>query len=181
MNTSAATMQTVAVRLPLPSLPATVGAYFAARLCVTYLFFQSDPQLGAMVSFGLNMLLLVAVGFYSFGPARNTLSSMLREPCIRWVLAFLAFSLCSLIWSETVSVAIAFAYWCGMAADVAMVLLLLRAAQFEDTAAYLLKGYVAGACIIACVMWLSPTMEDLRPGNDDFFSPNAIGFTCAFG
>jgi len=24
-------------------------------------------------------------------------------------------------------------------------------------------------------------MQDLRPGNDDFFSPNAIGFTCAFG
>jgi len=24
-------------------------------------------------------------------------------------------------------------------------------------------------------------MQDLRPGNDEFFSPNAIGFTCAFG
>jgi O-antigen ligase len=30
-------------------------------------------------------------------------------------------------------------------------------------------------------MWLSPTMQDLRPGNDEFFSPNAIAFTCAFG
>jgi O-antigen ligase len=44
-----------------------------------------------------------------------------------------------------------------------------------------MKGYVLGACWIALLAWLSPTMQDLRPGNDDFFSPNAIGFTCAFG
>ena len=171
MNTSAVTMQTATVRLPLPSLPATVGAYFAARLCVTYLFFQSDPQFGAMVSFALNMLLLVAVGFYSFGRARNTLASMLREPCIRWVFAFLGFSLCSLVWSETVSVAIAFAYWCGMAVDVAMVILLLRAAQIEEVAGRLLKGYVAGACIVACVMWLSPHHGGPAPGQRRILQP----------
>jgi exopolysaccharide production protein ExoQ len=181
MNTSAVSWQRSTVRLPLPSLPAGVGAYFAARLCITYLFFQSDPQLGAMVSFALNLFLLIAAGFYSFGPARNTFASMLREPCIRWVVGFLGFSLLSLAWSETVSVAIAFGYWSGMAADVVMVLLLLRSAQGENTSVPLLKGYVAGACIVAIVMWLSPTMDDLRPGSDDFFSPNAIGFTCAFG
>jgi oligosaccharide repeat unit polymerase len=43
-----------------------------------------------------------------------------------------------------------------------------------------MKGYVLGAILIAAVEWLSPTMYDLRPGDDDYFSPNAIGFTCAF-
>jgi exopolysaccharide production protein ExoQ len=170
-----------AIPMPLPSLAATVGAYFAARLCLTYLFFQSDPQMGTIVGFLLNMLLLLVVAFDSFGPAAAALRSPLRVACFRWVAAFLGFSLLSLIWSDAVSVAVAAAYWCGMAADVFMVLLLLRTGPAEDVATRLAQGYIAGACFIACVMWLSPTMQDLRPGNDEFFSPNAIGFTCAFG
>jgi len=165
----------------LPSLPMAVGFYFAARLCVTYLFFQSDPQLGAMMSFALNLLLFTIVSFYSFGPSPSTLASALRVRCLRWVVAFLSFSLCSLLWSETVSVGVAFAYWLGMAADVVMVVLLLRTGHVPAVSSSVIKGYVGGACFIACVMWLSPTMADLRPGSDDFFSPNAIAFTCAFG
>ena len=168
-------------RLPLPSVPATVGAFFAARLCLTYLFFQADPRQGTIVDSALNMLLFSVVAFGSFGPAHVTFLSPMRVTCFRWVVAFLGVSLCSLFWSETVSVSVALAYWCGMAADVVMVLLLLRAGPAEEIASRLVKGYVAGACIVACVMWLSPTMRDLRPGNDQFFSPNAIGFTCAFG
>lgn len=168
-------------RLPLPSIPATVGIYFAARLCITYLFFQSDPRLGTIVDSALNMLLLGVVMFCSFGPSAGTKPLTLRATCFRWVVAFLGFSLCSLYWSDTVSIPVAMAYWCGMAADVVMVFLLLRSGPAEKVASRLIKGYVIGACIIACVMWLSPTMRDLRPGNDQFFSPNAIGFTCAFG
>ena len=167
--------------LPLPSLPATLGAYFAVRLCFSYLFFQSDPQLGAIVSFVLNMLLLVAIAFYTFGAAQRRMSLLFRDPCVRWVLAFLGFSLASLCWSETVSIPVALGYWSAMAADVTMVLLLLRSAAIAAMGKRILKGYVLGACLIACIMWLSPTMQDLRLGNDDFFSPNAIGFTCAFG
>jgi O-antigen ligase len=166
---------------PLMLLPAAVGFYFSFRLCITYLLFQATPQTGAAVSVALNLLVFVVVGFHSFGPAPTTLRSALRVSCFRWVMLFLGFSLCSLLWSATVSVAVAFAYWCGMAADVAVVVLLLRTAPTERMAAALMKGYVRGACFIALVAWLSPTMQDLRPGNDDFFSPNAIGFTCAFG
>jgi len=86
-----------------------------------------------------------------------------------------------MLWGEAYSLVSAFAYWCGFAADLAIVLLVLRTGMVENTAAQLMKGYVVGACFIACVMWGSPTMRDLRPGNDEFFSPNAIGFTCAFG
>jgi len=162
-------------------LPVTVGFYFAFRLCITYLFFQSTPRTGAAVSVALNLFVLAAVTFHSLGPAPATLDSALRVPCFRWVVVFLLFSCLSLLWSATVSLAVAFAYWCGMAADVAVVVLLLRTGPEDRMSAALMKGFVAGACFVALVAWLSPTMEDLRPGNDDFFSPNAIGFTCAFG
>jgi len=165
----------------LPTLAATTGAYFAARLSITFLFFQSNPQLGTMVSSALNMFLLLIAAFNSLGASNAARTSPWRVPCFRWVAAFLGFSLCSLLWTEAASVPIAFAYWCGMAADVAIVLLVLKAGSFVEAASSMIQGYVVGACFIACVMWLSPTMRDLRPGSDDFFSPNAIGFTCAFG
>jgi O-antigen ligase len=167
--------------LRLPSLATLLGAYFAARLCITYLFFQSDPQRGAVASLALNAVLLIVTAFSSFGPAHIAPLSPLRVICFRWVAAFLVFSCCSLFWSETASPLAAVAYWCSMASDVTMVLLLLRTEPASEIAARIMKGYVTGACIIACVMWLSPTMQDLRLGNDEFFSPNAIGFTCAFG
>lgn len=162
-------------------LPGVVGFYFAARLCITYLFFQSDPPTGAIVSFALNLLLLVVVVFYAFGPASSSLSFALRVPPFRWVLGFLGFGCCSLIWSVTVSEGIAFAYWSEMAAQVLMIVILLRTGSIEKMAGAVMKGYILGACLIALVEWFSPTMYDLRPGNDDYFSPNAIGFTCAFG
>jgi exopolysaccharide production protein ExoQ len=162
-------------------LPAAIGFYFASRLCISYLFFQSDPQTGAAVSMALNLALFAIVAFYAFGATHRGPISALRVPCFRWVAAFLGFSCLSLLWSETVSVAVALVYWCGMAADVAIVILLLRTGAAENVSTAIIKGYVRGACFIALVAWLSPTMQDLRPGDDDFFSPNAIGFTCAFG
>jgi exopolysaccharide production protein ExoQ len=162
-------------------LPGLIGFYFGFRLCISYLFFQADPQTGAAVSEALNIFLFVTVVFYSLGSAPIKFSSTLRIPCFRWVLAFLGMSLCSLLWSVTVSVVVAFAYWCAMAADVAMIVLLLRTGPVDKMSAALMKGYIWGACFIALVAWLSPTMPDLRPGDNDFFSPNAIGFACAFG
>jgi exopolysaccharide production protein ExoQ len=177
VTTRAATMATTGTSVLL--LPGCVGFYLAARLCITYLFFQAEPQTGAMVTFALQSALLAATLFYSFGPGSERLRTMLHAPPFRWVLGFLAVGLCSLSWSETVSVPVAAAYWAELAGQVAMVVLALRAAPTERVAGSVLRGYVAGACLIALVAWLSPTMRDLRPGNDDFFSPNAIGFTCA--
>lgn len=182
MNSNIEMMDVSAVQAQqIMLLPGVVGFYFGFRLCISYLFFQSDPQTGAAVSEALNLFLFAIVVFHSLGPAPVTLSSTLRSSCFRWVLAFLALSLCSLLWSATVSVIVAFAYWCAMAADVAMVVLLLRTGPVDRASAAVMKGYVWGACFIALVAWLSPTMQDLRLGDNDFFSPNAIGFTCAFG
>ncbi|HLY42831.1 MAG TPA: O-antigen ligase family protein [Terracidiphilus sp.] len=162
-----------------PLLPGVVGFYFAARLCLTFLLFQSDPKVGAYIHFSLHGILLVGVAFYSFGPGSNSIAQLTQASSLRWVLAFLAVGLSSLAWSVTVSEAVAFAYWCELASEVLMILLLLRIGDVETMAAAIMKGYIAGAILIAMVEWLSPTMYDLRPGDDDFFSPNAIGFTCA--
>jgi exopolysaccharide production protein ExoQ len=161
-------------------LPGLIGFWFAARLSITFLFFQHDPQRGSIVAFALNEFLLLVVLFYSFGADSIPLRLMLRVPPFRWVLVFLTLGLCSLAWSATVSYAIAFAYWCELASQVAIVALILRTGFPPRVAAAVIHGYIAGACLIAAIAWLSPTMADLRPGNDDFFSPNAIGFTCAF-
>jgi exopolysaccharide production protein ExoQ len=164
-----------------PLMPLLVGFYFAARLCITFLLFQSDPKMGAYVNFALHFALLLAVMLYSFGPGTHSLTRALDARPMRWVLAFLTMGLCSLAWSVTISKPIAFAYWCELAAELVMILLLLRVGDLKENAEAVMKGYVMGAILIAAVEWLSPTMYDLRPGDDDYFSPNAIGFTCAFG
>ena len=182
MSTNAHTAVLTTERdVPMFLFPGAIGFFFAGRLCITYLFFQSEPQTGAIASFALHLFLLVAVVFYSFGPPSNTLSSMLRVPPVRWVLGFLVFGCFSLLWSATVSVVIAFAYWSEMAAQVAIIFLLLRTGPVEKISSAILKGYIWGACFIAVLEWFSPTMYDLRPGNEDYFTPNAIGFICAFG
>lgn len=182
MSANAKTFQSVdAAGLRLLSLPSVIGFYFPARLCINYFFFQENPQAGAITEFGLTLALLMITCFYSFGSTPSKLQSPMRVTCFRWVVGFLALGLGSLVWSETVSIAIAFAYWLGLAADVLMVIVLLRTDETVKVSWKILRGFVCGACFIAIVMWLSPTMQDLRPGNDDFFSPNAVGFTCALG
>jgi O-antigen ligase len=172
----------VQTRSESPSLmAATVGFYFASRYSTEYLFFQSDPRAGAGFSVGLNLLLLAVVLFHSLGPAPNTLRSTVSVPCFRPAAVFLLFALCSLVWSATVSIPVALAYWCCVAADLAMVVLLFRTGPVDLMSYSLMKGYVWGAVFIAVIIWASPTMQDLRPGNDDFFSPNAIALICAFG
>jgi exopolysaccharide production protein ExoQ len=180
MSTSAAVVRLQTAAQPGSLMAAAVGFYFAFRYATEYLFFQSDPRAGAAFSVALNILFFAAVLFHSLGNAPNTLRATVRVPAFPAVSAFLLIALCSLVWSATVSVGVAFAYWCGVTADVGMVVLLLRNGP-QPMAASLMKGYVCGALVIAVIIWLSPTMQDLRPGDDEYFSPNAIALICAFG
>jgi exopolysaccharide production protein ExoQ len=180
MSTSAAIVRLETAAQPCSIMAAAVGFYFAFRYATEYLFFQSDPRTGAAFSVALNMMFFAMVLFHSLGNAPNTLRATVRVPAFPAVSAFLLIALCSLVWSATVSVGVAFAYWCGVAADVGMVVLLLRNGP-QPMSASLMKGYVWGAIVIAVIIWLSPTMQDLRPGDDEYFSPNAIALICAFG
>lgn len=164
--------------LPLV-LPGVTGFYLAARLCITFLFFQSDPKMGAYANFVLHFALLAVVALFSFGPA-GIPASRLRTRPRQWVLAFLLLGLISLCWSITASLPIAFAYWCELVTETGIIILVFRVDPVREVSHAIVKGYVLGAVAVAAVAWLSPTMYDLRPGDDAFFSPNAIGFTCAF-
>jgi hypothetical protein len=157
-----------------------VGGYFALRVCITFLFFQADPPTGAIVSVALNLLLLLPVAAYAAGPAAMPLTQAIKVGPVRWVLGFLLLAAMSLLWSATPSIPVALGYWAAMVSDVALVLLLVRTDGARYAAESLLKGFVCGACLLCVIAWLSPSMQDLRLGDDEFLTPNLIGFECAF-
>lgn len=159
------------------------GLYFSFRaiiplLCVNLL--GAEPRSGAEVSLALDFLLLVLACFHSLGVGEKSLREILGLPVNRWVAIFLAFSFCSLAWSGTVSLPTSFIYWCGMAADVGIVLLLLNGGSIEGAAVALMKGFVVSTCCLAVVAWMMPAQPDLRLGDEEFFNSNQIGNLCAF-
>src|SRR6201996_8257414 len=157
MSTSIAIANVRSHSEPCSLIAATVGFYFAVRYSFEYLFFQANPRAGAAFGVGLNFLLFAVVVFHSLGPAPNTLRSTVRVPCFPPAITFLLFALGSLLWSATISVPVAFAYWCGVVADLAMVVLLLRTGPVDLMSSSVMKGYVWGAVFIALVTWTSPT------------------------
>ena len=160
-----------------------IGFFFSFRLFIMLLSVRvlgTDPQTGIEVGFALNILLLCAAAFHSLGPVRYPLEQMLRLSPVRWAFAFLVFSGLSLLWSSTASFAAAAAFWCAMAADIFIVVLLLRSGPLSQSAIHIMKGYVCGACAVAVIAWLLPTQSDLRLGDEELLGPNQIGFLCAF-
>jgi O-antigen ligase len=160
-----------------------VGFFFSFRLFIMLLSVRilgTEPQTGVAASLALNILFLVAVAFHSPGKVRYPISQMGQLAPVRWAFVFLSFSCCSLLWTSAVSVPAAIAYWCAMAADFAMVIVMLRGGRTEVVAESLMKGYVWGACAVAVIAWLLPAQSDLRLGDEELLGPNAIGYLCAF-
>jgi exopolysaccharide production protein ExoQ len=160
-----------------------VGLFFSLRIICTVLVvrvFQQDAQTGVVISLALNFLLLGVAVFDSLGPAQRTLASIFRLPSGAFLLLFLGFSGCSLTWSAAVSWSAAAAFWCAMVADLVMVVLLLRNGPISETGAAVMKGYVRGACCIALMAWIMPSLSDLRLGDEELLGPNQIGYACAF-
>jgi exopolysaccharide production protein ExoQ len=160
-----------------------VGFFFAFRAAVVFFFVRllgADPSAGSAANLGLGFLLLLLACFQSLGRVNRTLRSMLRLPPVAWVFAFLLIALCSLAWSATVSLPNSFAYWCGLASDVAIVVLLFRAGSTPVVAHSFLKGFIVGACCIALIAWILPAdPSDLRLGDAEFINTNQIGNLCA--
>jgi exopolysaccharide production protein ExoQ len=163
-------------------LPGIIGFFFAFRTIMVLTavrVFGAEPDLGTALNVGLDFLLLGLVAF-STSPSQRPVS-MIRLPLVRWLLLFLGFSCCSLLWSVTVSLANSGLYWCAMASDVAMVGLLLRSgSSFDQQAESLMQGFVWGACAVALVAWFLPAESDLRLGDEELLGPNSIGYVCAF-
>lgn len=168
---------------PPELLPGIVGFFLAFRtvtVLVAVRALGADPDLGTATNVGLDFLLLGVVAFCTLADQRQQRIPMLRLPVVRWALVFLAFSCCSLLWSSTVSLPDSSLYWCAMAADVAMVGLLLQARSLDHPAEALMRGYVWGACAVALIAWIMPAESDLRLGDDELLGPNQIGYICAF-
>lgn len=168
---------------PATFLPALVGFFFSFRLIIVLLavrIFDIDPQTGAGISLAINFLLLGVVAFHSFGSVPITSVSLSRLPCAFWVFLFLGFSGCSLFWSFAASLPAAVVLWCAMAADTAIVILLLRTGPIAEVSSALMRGYVYATCFIALVGWILPAESDSRLGDEKLLGPNAFGYACAF-
>lgn len=162
-------------------LPAVVGFYFAFRIFIVLLGVRVlglEPQTGPGINLSLGFLLFAAAVFCA-GDGGTPFRLLASLPTVRWALAFLALSCCSLLWSSTASLPISVAYWCGMASDFAVVALLVRAQPISTVANVLMSGYVWGACAGAVIAWILPAQSDLRLGDEELLGPNSIGYVCA--
>jgi len=170
---------------PAAKLSFTAGAagflfsFRAILVMVAARWLRVGTEPGVAASLIVETLLLAIVAFQSIGPASRSIPSILRPAPMRWVLLFLGFSCCSLLWSGTVSPSASFLYWCGMAADVAIVVLLVRMQPESAIAHSLMCGFIASTCSLAVIAWIMPAGEDLRLGDQDYFNTNQIGNLCA--
>ena len=163
-------------------LVASIGFFFSSRVFIVLAsvrFLRLDAQTGTALGLALNYLLFGLVLFCSIGRAERTLDSVFRLPCVPWALLFAGFGGCSLLWTVAFSTAAAAAFWCGMAADLGMIILLVRLGPVSAVASTLAKGFVLGACAVAVIAWGLPAQSDLRLGDEQLVGPNAIGYTCA--
>ena len=164
-------------------LPFVVGFFFSFRLFIMLLFVRllgADNETGVEISLVLNFVLLVFAAFQTIGAGGRENARMLHLGSVRWVALFLGFSGCSLLWSVAASLPAAVVFWCAMAADVGIVVLLLRVGPVKEVAISLIKGYIWGACAVAIIAWLLPAQSDLRLGDEELLGPNEIGYLCAF-
>ena len=168
-------------RLGGSSLAFAVGFYLSFRWVFTLFFVRvlgTEPRMGPAANLVVGLLLLAVVSFASLGEPRAW--EWKRIAPLRWVLLFLVVSACSFAWTESVDLTSSFAYWLGMAADVATVVLLLQGRPVMTAAHSLMKGFIWSSCLLAVVAWLMPLQEDLRLGDYDYFNTNQIGTLCAF-
>jgi O-antigen ligase len=159
-------------------LPGLIGFFFAFRTCLTFLWFQEDPQQGSIAAVALSLAILTTAALSTIGSTPSISTSAFRTPALRWIVAFLGLNLLSLLWTAAPLDAAA-SYWGAWAADVATIWFLLRDGHADSRAEAVMKGYISGACLVAIIAWCLPVMSDLRLGNEDYLHPNAIGFVTA--
>jgi exopolysaccharide production protein ExoQ len=157
------------------------GFILAFRSCLTYLFFQSSPQVGTAVRLAGSIAWLLAVVAYTILQPPTSASLPKRSSALRWIALYVALAGVSLFWTTTASLTVEVGYWAGLLADVAAVYLLLRFEAVEENTRRTMRGYIFGVSLVAILAWTAPAMEDMRLGNEDFLHPNFIGFQFAIG
>jgi exopolysaccharide production protein ExoQ len=156
-------------------LPALIGFVFAFRVCLTVLWFQDEPESASILSVALSLILFIAAALSTIGSKPSIPPSCFRTPTLRLIAAFLCLALLSLLWTPA-PLAAAAGYLCAWIADIAAIWFIFRDGPPENSAAFLMKGFVCGACLVAFIAWSLPATQDLRLGDEDFLHPNALGF-----
>ena len=156
-------------------LPALIGFVFAFRVCLTVLWFQDEPENASILSVALSLTLLIAAALSTIGSTPSVPKSSFRTSTLLSIVAFLGFALLSFLWTPA-PLSAAAGYWCAWAADVATIWFVFRDGPPENSAAFLMKGFVCGSCLVAIVAWSLPATQDLRLGDEDYLHPNALGF-----
>lgn len=165
------------------ALPFVAGLYFGFHLFIMLLSVRvlgMDPRTGSALDLACNYSLLMLVAFSTLGEARVQINKMWRQADARWAVIFLIVTCLSLLWSVSASLSVSFAYWCAMASEVAIVILLVRAGPLTSACCGVMEGYVWGACAVAVIAWIMPAQSDLRLGDEDLLGANQIGSLCGF-
>jgi len=165
------------------ALPFVVGLYFGFRSFIIILsvhVLDTDPRTGTALNVACDFLLLLVTAFATMGEASIHPGRMRQLSCVRWAFVFISVSGLSLLWSGTISLSTSIAYWCAMASDIAIVVMLLRARPVSNVCRWLMEGYVWGACAIAMIAWIMPAQSDLRLGDEELLGANQIGYVCGF-
>lgn len=163
-------------------LAACAGFLFASRaifVLVTARWLNVGTEAGVIAGFVCSMALGGAALFSAVGDRFEPEAWKLRRGPISWITLYQMFSCCSLLWGASASPGTSVLYWAATASDVALVLLLARAFGATCAAHSLMKGYIAGATMLAAIAWVMPRQADLRLGDLDYFNTNQIGNLCA--
>lgn len=158
------------------------GLLFSCRsafvlITARWLNVGSEPGILAGFVMAAATGLIAALG--AFGARHQFERPISTSRQLRWIAIYLTFSGCSLFWSASVSVGASFLYWLSLLGDVAIVILLVRGEGPDVAVRLLLKGFIAGSCVLAAMAWLMPVAADLRLGDLEYFNTNQIGNLCA--
>lgn len=149
-----------------------------AMISARWLNIGSEP--GVLAGFFFAILIAFLALMNGFGKVSRPAARALSVRPVRWVLFYLAFSGCSLLWSAANSTVASATYWCALVVDVVIVLSLAHGSDGSLIGHSLLKGFIAGTCVLAVFAWIMPASADFRLGDVDYFNTNQIGNACAF-
>jgi len=166
----------------LSALAFSAGLLFSTRaayVLASARWLNIGTEAGVLTAFVLECVLVLAVALSTIGRASIASAPQFDARPFQWVMLYLAFSGCSLLWSATVSAATSALYWGQLVGDVVIVALLVRNCGSVRAVHALLRGFIAGSCFLAAIAWIMPVAEDLRLGDLDYFNTNQIGNLCA--
>jgi hypothetical protein len=186
--------QPLGVRASAESLPGTTDnvAFSALAACAGLLFscrtvfvlisarwLGVGTSPGVLAGLGLSAVLLLASSLCAVGHNSYSPRWIVRARPFQWVVLYLAFAGCSLMWTGSASRLGSAGYWIGLVSDVGIAVLLFLGCDAKCAAHSLMKGFILGTCALAAIAWIMPLDTDLRLGDIEYFNTNQIGNLCA--